>query len=141
MSSGKARNILTKNLLFHLICQFDANLCYRCREPIDSADDLHIDHKKNWRSSTKPVDDYFNPSNLAFSHPRCNTTHQEKQEQGNYRGVSFSKKKNKNKWRARIFVKGKYKHLGYFPTAEAAALAYNVAVDKYFGGQGFKNPL
>lgn len=43
-----------------------------------------------------------------------------------YRGVNY-KKANK-KWRARISIDGKEKHLGYFDSARLAALRYDVEV-------------
>lgn len=42
-------------------------------------------------------------------------------------------------WRARIKVLGQRKYLGAFKTPELAAQAYNDAVDKYWGGDGWKN--
>jgi len=41
-----------------------------------------------------------------------------------YRGVSF--RKDEGKWTARFFHEGQRFHLGYFPTAEAAAAAIEV---------------
>jgi hypothetical protein len=38
-----------------------------------------------------------------------------------------------NKWRARIVVSGKLKHLGYFRSSADAAEAYAQAAKKYFG--------
>jgi hypothetical protein len=66
-------------------------------------------------------------------------THQEnmqnrktqKNNKSGLKGVSWHK--NEEKWRAVIKAEGKYKHLGYFPTKELAALAYNEAAVKYFG--------
>lgn len=46
------------------------------------------------------------------------------------RGVNFSK--SKNKYRARIYFKGKEYHLGYFNTVEKAELARKKAEEKYF---------
>lgn len=37
------------------------------------------------------------------------------------------------KWRARITVNRKEKHLGYFKSEISAAKAYDVAAKKYFG--------
>lgn len=48
-----------------------------------------------------------------------------------YKGVCF--RTRNGKWLASIKVKGKSLHLGYFPTEEAAALAYNEAAAIYFG--------
>lgn len=48
-----------------------------------------------------------------------------------YKGVSFLRRTSK--WKVTITVNGDHKHLGYFSTREAAAMAYNVAAEKYFG--------
>ena len=56
-----------------------------------------------------------------------------------YKGVSLHKPANK--WTATISSCGRRKHLGYFTTPEAAALAYNVAASNYFGEFAFLNPI
>lgn len=47
-----------------------------------------------------------------------------------FKGVNFSKEHQK--WVARISVNFRRIHLGYFSTAEKAALAYNTAAQKHF---------
>jgi hypothetical protein len=46
-----------------------------------------------------------------------------------------------NKWQAKIKVSGKQKYLGTFNTPEEAAQAYNNAIDLYWDGDGWKNPV
>ena len=48
-----------------------------------------------------------------------------------YKGVSYSKRSRK--WKTTITVNNQHKHLGYFLTPEAAAMAYNIAAEKHFG--------
>jgi len=50
---------------------------------------------------------------------------------GRFKGIRSSG----NKWRAMVACHD----LGTFPTPEQAAIAYNDAVDKYWGGDGYKN--
>lgn len=50
-----------------------------------------------------------------------------------FRGVSYFK--TNKKWRARIGIKGKQKHLGYFDSAIKAALAYDNAIIDNSQGQ------
>lgn len=52
-----------------------------------------------------------------------------------YRGVDYRKDpRYKNKWSARITLpSGKKKHLGQFPTAEAAARAFDRAAKEIYG--------
>ena len=49
--------------------------------------------------------------------------------------------KNKSKWRARIKVDNKLKHLGYFATLKEAAEARNVAVREYWPKEAWKANL
>lgn len=48
-----------------------------------------------------------------------------------YTGVCWDK--YHHKWRSRICVKGRLKHLGYFSDEKKAAVAYNIAASKHFG--------
>lgn len=48
-----------------------------------------------------------------------------------YKGISRSK--SDKKWRARLYLNGQQKHLGYFPSETDAAVAYNRAAKKAFG--------
>ena len=48
-----------------------------------------------------------------------------------YKGASLHK--HSGKWQAVIMSQGRTKHLGYFPTAEAAALAYDKAAKGLHG--------
>ena len=76
------------------------------------------------------------------SNLRIATTHQNHCNQGmkrnntsGYKGVMLHKKKaaQKKPWRAAIMVNYKSIHLGYFPTAFDAHLAYKAAAAKYHG--------
>lgn len=53
--------------------------------------------------------------------PKNNTT--------GYKGICYVPRNSKKPWSARVFNK----HLGYFKTKEAAALAYNIAAKKVYG--------
>jgi len=50
-----------------------------------------------------------------------------------YRGVAFFPRLTKNPWNARIKVKQKSIYIGYFPTIEKAALAYDKMALKHHG--------
>lgn len=49
------------------------------------------------------------------------------------KGVGYDKRNTHRPWKASIFHGGRRLHLGYFPSAEEAALAYDAAAAKYFG--------
>lgn len=50
-----------------------------------------------------------------------------------YKGVSYcNRDKLIKKWRAYIQIKGKFRNLGYFMTAEEGAKAYDIAAKEYY---------
>lgn len=89
-------------------------------------------------STQKVKNNDFTKNNLSqtkshrWSRPRVNSNSM-------YKGVTFSKQKNK--WFARIKVDGRQKHLGSFGREEDAAMAYNKGVDDYWDGDGLKNEI
>jgi hypothetical protein len=54
-----------------------------------------------------------------------------------FKGVSWHK--SRKKWRARISSKKKEIHLGYFDTAEEAALAYDSTAMRFYGSKARTN--
>jgi hypothetical protein len=72
-------------------------------------------------------------SNLRLcdnSQNNCNKTKQKNNKSG-YKGVSWDKQTQK--WGARIQKNRKSYHLGFYPTAEEAATAYNTAAKELHG--------
>ncbi len=72
MPVGTAANRLRKMILFSLVQKLGLDTCYRCKEPIMSIDDLSIEHIEPWLDSEDPIDLFFDLSNIAFSHMKCN---------------------------------------------------------------------
>lgn len=73
MNHGAAHHRLKKMVMFHLLARHHENTCYRCGEEISSADELSIEHKKPWENIS--ADLFWDMSNIAFSHVRCNCRH------------------------------------------------------------------
>lgn len=63
---------LHRRLLFALGERLGMLQCFRCGESITSIEDLSIEHKEAWRSAPDPRAAFFDLSNVAFSHVRCN---------------------------------------------------------------------
>lgn len=70
MPFGTACAKLRKLVLFDLLKRYNENVCYRCKEIIDNADDLSIEHKKPWLDND--VNLFWDMDNISFSHLRCN---------------------------------------------------------------------
>ena len=89
MSFGAACNKLRKSIMFHLLKKLEENICFRCNKKIEIADDLSIDHKKDWLHNN--VDLFWDLDNIAFSHSSCNFRHK----RPNLSTKIISKDKNK----------------------------------------------
>lgn len=67
---GTAKNRLRKLVMFNLLKRLAENICYRCGKPIESADELSIDHKNSWIENHES---FWDINNIAFSHFLCNS--------------------------------------------------------------------
>lgn len=72
MPPGTAAARLRKFILFDLVKRLGENICYQCSEPIETCDDLSIEHKQAWASAENPARAFFDLENIAFSHHSCN---------------------------------------------------------------------
>jgi|SRR5579864_278407 len=73
MPHGTAANRLRKLLLFDALKRHAENRCYRCHKLIYAVEDLSIEHIKPWEGVS--ADLFWDLSNVAFSHLRCNVPH------------------------------------------------------------------
>jgi hypothetical protein len=73
MSNGTAVYRLYRLITFDLLRQAGHNVCYRCGREIECVDELSFDHKVPWRTAPDPIAAYFDLTNVAFSHQRCNS--------------------------------------------------------------------
>ena len=72
MPYGTAASKLRKILLFELSKNQNLDKCFRCGRAIINLEDFSIDHKQSWLFSEDPVKYFFDPTNIAFSHLKCN---------------------------------------------------------------------
>lgn len=70
---GTANGRLRKNILFHLLCRLEENVCFVCEKLIEKVEDLSIEHKEPWEG--RSADLFWDLSNIAFSHLKCNRQH------------------------------------------------------------------
>lgn len=83
-----------------------------------------VDHK-----SRDTLDNKFNNLREATVAQNSQNSVAKKNNRINLKGVQ----KHAKKWRSRIWINGKNKHLGYFSSPETAHSAYCVAAKKYYG--------
>jgi len=72
MPFGTATQRLRKNVLFCVLQATGLDHCYRCGEPIESVDDLSMEHIVPWQSADDPKAVFFDVENISFSHLKCN---------------------------------------------------------------------
>ena len=70
MPLGTAMGRLRKNVLFYLLQRHNEHICYKCSKPIETADELTIEHKIPWLDGGTEL--FWDISNIAFSHAICN---------------------------------------------------------------------
>lgn len=70
MPHGTASNRLRKIILFSLLVKHEENICFKCQQPIETVDDLSVEHKKPWEGISAEL--FWDLENIAFSHLRCN---------------------------------------------------------------------
>jgi hypothetical protein len=71
MPFGTASNRLKKNILFEFVKAAGSGSCHRCNLPIESVDDLTIEHKEAWLDRNIML--FWDIDNIAFSHAGCNS--------------------------------------------------------------------
>jgi hypothetical protein len=89
--------------------------------PSDQVDHINLDRSDNRWCNLRPAGQSQNMGNTRVY---CNNT-------SGFKGVSWEK--GRRKWDARVLVKGKNIHLGYFDAPHLAYAAYCLAARKYFG--------
>ena len=72
LNFSTANQRLRKLIMWSLVQEVDKDVCHRCGQKIENIDDLSIEHKEPWQSADDPKERFFDLSNIAFSHLRCN---------------------------------------------------------------------
>lgn len=111
MAWGTAAHRLRRRLFHGLLVKLGANICHKCSLPIDSPEELSIEHMKDWLDVDPAL--FWDESNIAYSHRKCNRPSRFNQPTGKHgtqgmyvggcRCEACSKAHNKstNEWRYR----------------------------------------
>lgn len=112
MPLGTASGKLRKAILFQLVQDTKRDTCYRCKSKISRISELSIEHMIPWLDSKNPQELFFDISNIAFSHIKCNISAARKTNQKYFteeekieaqrRGWRESKKRNYSIQKRRI---------------------------------------
>jgi len=73
MNVSTASAQLKKLLMFRMMQELEKDYCFQCHKPIETADDLSVEHRVPWLSAPDPKASFFDLSNVAFSHLSCNS--------------------------------------------------------------------
>lgn len=147
MKAQTARSKLQRMLILHLCKKCNMDKCFQCGFPVETVDDMSIEHKKPWGGDSKlgsdPIPELFwDMENIAISHKWCNSCDGNSGcGKYNYIGIHdfIDNRRNYKYVRAMINVDGKQMILGHFGCPEHAALAYDIAVIRYRKGVGKLN--
>ena len=72
MNIAVAQRKLVRMLLFRELVLTERNICFRCKQEIETLKELSLDHIQPWRSQANPVESFFSVDNVAYSHVSCN---------------------------------------------------------------------
>lgn len=71
-STGGASYLLCRQLLFRMAQELGQDNCFQCGEVIEDYKSFSIEHKQPWQSDEDPRAAFFDMTNIAFSHRKCN---------------------------------------------------------------------
>lgn len=89
MAPATAMAQLRVRLMLHLLTQLGRDICYRCGERIITAEQLSVEHKTAWLDNDPRL--FWELSNVAFSHRRCNSRAASRLRQGQSNGGRYRK--------------------------------------------------
>jgi len=121
------------DLIFHEMKKQGKDICFRCNKPIIDINTLSIEHMINHASDIKNQKDLFlNPSNLSFSHEKCNQSAGGKaaRKSDGYTGVETINAE-KGLYRAKFSYKGKQLKISGFNNEIEAGEFYDLSNMKY----------
>jgi hypothetical protein len=91
MPFGTASGRLRKIVLFDLLSRHAENICYQCHLPIETVDELSLEHKIPWLGNDTSL--FWDLGNIGFSHFTCNVAAKRGSPDGAARGGVTRRKK------------------------------------------------
>ncbi len=73
VSMGTANQRLTRRILFHLLQKHQEDYCFKCKNKIETIEELTIEHIKPWLNKDSNL--FWDLNNVSFSHHKCNKVH------------------------------------------------------------------
>lgn len=138
MQYSNARDKLQNMILFQLAKLANMDICYKCGQPIESHEEMTLEHKIPWRK-TRSMELLSDVNNLAFSHPQCNIN----DTRGKYRYIGVycheHLPEHYSRWQAKIGINNKDISFGYYKNIEAAALARDFGSMQHHKGKCILN--
>src|SRR5437763_682257 len=89
MALGTAMGQLRALVMFDLLARLGRDKCFRCGERIATARHVSVEHKRNWLDRDPLL--FWDLSNIAFSHRRCNSQAASRVAQGKSNGGRYRK--------------------------------------------------
>lgn len=143
---SKARDKLMKSMMLDLLKELGEDKCFRCKQIIDDAEELSLDHSGSWRLE-KDCEEarkmFWDILSIYPSHIFCNTANVKPN--GNKNGFigiaknGFYKSTGNFHYISEISVDGKSAILGYSKDPRKAGMFYDLGVMKYRQGKGVLN--
>jgi hypothetical protein len=64
---------LKKMVWFDMMKRYGENICFRCKEAIETVEELSIEHKIPWLNKPNAKELFWDLNNVAWSHISCNS--------------------------------------------------------------------
>lgn len=71
---------LKKAMMFEMAVALERDNCLRCDKPIETAEELSVDHIQPWRYESAEL--FWDLTNVAFSHRACNKVDRPRRREG-----------------------------------------------------------
>lgn len=143
LNCGNPNWKLLRYVLFETIKRKNLNICYKCKQIIDTLEEFTVSHKVPWRTTRNREGDkdlFWDLNNIAFEHSFCNLPDDWTNQFG-YKGIHHNGmlKNGQDLYKSAININNKTIILGYSTKINEVAEMYDLGVMKYRQGKGILN--